>query len=511
MSSPENRASNPYGRISVFFLIISFWAGTVVMALELAGARLLMPLFGMGIQVWTVVIATSLGALAFGYWTGGKIADARPSVVTLALVLLLVEVSLVFVRIFGRCIPAVFQDFGLIAGACCSAFSILVAPLVLLGMVQPVLARLLLRTPTRTGRVVGCLMAAGTIGGIFGTVVTGLVLIPHLGISATLLVLVVGTLAVVAAVLSGARKWAVIFVVIVISILSIVTGWTFEYVAQSPGAMHILGEVESLYGHLEILEYRGTRALACNGIFQTVLPAGGLGISRGILVRGRDYIELIPYFRPDTRKALLIGVGAGLHELSLSLYGIEVHGVEIDPAVVRLASEYFDLASEVTVADARAFLVRDERRYDAVIIDAFLGGCPPEHLYTKEAFELVDEHLNPDGVLVVRLIGYPEHPAICAVARALKAVFPYVQAVRGGIGDEIQHVFIFAGRAALELGGSERIELGVYGFTGEELCDINTDGAALLTDDRTGLALLSSDLVAEHRRNSLRLRRKPLW
>ncbi len=163
------------------------------------------------------------------------------------------------------------------------------------------------------------------------------------------------------------------------------------------------------------------------------------------------------------------------------------------------------------MVDGRGFLVRDERRYDAVIIDAFLGGCPPEHLYTREAFELVDEHLNPDGVLVVRLIGHPEHPAICAVARTLKAVFPYVQAVRGGIGDEIQHVFIFASRAALKLEGSERIELVMYGFIGEELCDISTDGAALLTDDRTGLSLLSSDLVAEHRRNSLRLRRKPLW
>jgi len=511
MAGPENRASKPCGGMRFFFWVISFWAGTVVMGIELAGARLLMPLFGMGIQVWTVVIATSLGALAFGYWIGGKIADARPSVMTLAVILLLGAVSLVFVRFFGRDIPGVFQDIGFVFGAGCSAISILVAPLVLLGMVQPVLARLLVRTLTRTGRVVGGLMAAGTIGGIFGTVLTGLILIPYLGLSKTLLVLVVGTLAVVVALLSGAHQWKVTSIVVIIGVLSIVTGRIFEYYRQSPGAMHILEEVESLYGHLEVVEHQGTRALACNGIFQTVLPASGLGIAKGTLIRGRDYVELIPYFRPGTRKALLIGVGAGLHERALMMYRIEVRGVEIDPAVVRLAAEYFDLAAEVTVADGRAFLVRDERRYDAVIIDAFLGGSPPEHLYTKEAFELVDEHLNPDGVLVVRLIGYPEHPAICAVAKTLQAVFPYIQAVRSGIVNEIQHVFVFASRAVLELGSSERIKLGMYGFTGEELCDINTHGAAVLTDDRTGLALLSSDLVAEHRRNSLKLRRKPLW
>jgi len=148
------------------------------MAFELVGARLLMPLFGMGIHVWTVVIATSLAALAIGYWTGGKIADTRSSVITLAVVLLLAAVSLVFVRFSGRNIPAVFQNMPLVAGACCSAISILVAPLVLLGMVQPILARLLIRTVARTGKVVGGLMAVGTIGGIFGTALTGLILIP---------------------------------------------------------------------------------------------------------------------------------------------------------------------------------------------------------------------------------------------------------------------------------------------------------------------------------------------
>lgn len=511
MSSPENRASNLRGGMRFFFLVISFWAGAVVMALELTGARLLMPLFGMGVQVWTVVIATSLGALAFGYWIGGKIADARPSVVTLAVTLLLAGVSLVFVRVFGRDIPGVFQGVGHVGGACCSAIFILVAPLVLLGMVQPVLARLLVRTAAQTGTVVGGLMAAGSIGGIFGAVLTGLILIPHLGLSTTLLLLVIGTLAVTVGVLCVARQWTVTAAAIVIGVLGIVGGRTFKSGPQASGAMRVLEEVEGLYGDLEVLEYRGTRALACNGIFQTVLPTSSLGIARGTLIRGRDYVELIPYFRPGARKALLIGVGAGLHEQALTIYGIEVIGVEIDPAVIRLAAEYFDLAAEVTVADGRAFLVRDQQRYDAAIIDTFLGGTVPEHLYTKEAFELVDEHLNPDGVLVVRLIGYPEHPAICAVAQTLQIVFPHIQAVRSGIGNEIQHVFVFGSRAALELRGSERIKLGMYGFTGEELCDINTHGAAVLTDDRTGLALLSSDLVAEHRRNSLRLRRKPLW
>lgn len=273
----------------------------------------------------------------------------------------------------------------------------------------------------------------------------------------------------------------------------------------------MLEEVEGLYGHLEVLEYRGTRALVCNGIFQTVMPSFGLSIVRGTLIRGCDYIELIPYFRPEARTGLLVGVGAGLHNRVLMLYGIEVCGVEIEPAVIRLAEKYFDLAAEVDVMDGRAFLVRDQRQYDAIIIDAFLGGIPPEHLYTKEAFELVDEHLNRDGVVVVHLIGYPEQPAIQAVTRTVKEVFPYIVAVRSGIANELQDIFIFASQTTLELGGGERLKLSMYGFTGEEFCDINTHGAVLLTDDKSNLALLSSEFVAEHRRNSLKLRGESLW
>lgn len=511
MSNPANRAAKPRGGMKLFYLGTSFWAGTTVMAFELVGARLLMPLFGMGIQIWTIVIATSLAALAIGYWLGGKIIDARPSVITLAVVLLLATVSLVFVLVLGRNIPTVFENMSLVTGACCSAISIIAGPLLLLGMVQPVLARLLIRTADRTGTIVGSLMAAGTTGGIFGTVLTGLLLIPYLGLSKTLFILVVGMLAAAIAALSCTHKWTITVGAIIIGAPAIVAGWAVEQPPQPVGAMRVLEEVEGLYGHLEVLEYRGTRALVCNGIFQTVMPSFGLSIVRGTLIRGCDYIELIPYFRPEARTGLLIGVGAGLHNRVLMLYGIEVRGVEIEPTVIRLAKEYFGLAAEVNIMDGRAFLVRDQRRYDAVIIDAFLGGNPPEHLYTKEAFELVDEHLNRDGVLAVRLIGHPEQPAIQAVTRTVKEVFPYIVVVRSGIANDLQNVFLFASRTALELGGGERLELGMYGFTGEEFCDINIHDAALLTDDKSNLASLSDELVAEHRHNSLKLRREPLW
>jgi len=491
--------------------VVAFWAGAAVMAFELAGARLLMPAFGMGVEVWAVVIAASLGALAIGYAVGGKVIDVTPSHAAPAVVLLVASLSLLLVRITAPRVIRAFGEMSLTGGAFCSAAVVLGAPMLLLGTVPPMLARLLLAGTGRTGTVVGGLMAAGTTGGVVGTILTGLVLIPRLGISATLLVLAVGSAACSVVVVCAARPCKAKRL-LTITAVAISSGGTFlKCKPAAAGPMRVLAEVEGLYGHLEVLEHNGKRALLCNGIFHTLMPVSGLGMTRGTLIRGRDYVELIPYFRPGCRSALLIGVAGGLHEQALALHGITTHGVELEPAIVPLAAEYFGLAGKVTVGDARRFLLGNSERFDAIILDAFIGGSIPDHLFTMEAFRLMRAHLEAKGLLVVHLISTPTHLSTRAVARTLRSVFPQLTAVRTGFADQLQHVYLFASGTALELGDGEHLELRDYGFTDDQFCQIDTRNAPLLTDDKSPLALLSRDIVAEHRKRSLQLRRNPQW
>src|SRR5262245_22526949 len=53
-------------------------AGAAVTIVELTAVRVLQPFFGSTTLVWTNVIATSLAALACGYFLGGLLADRRP-------------------------------------------------------------------------------------------------------------------------------------------------------------------------------------------------------------------------------------------------------------------------------------------------------------------------------------------------------------------------------------------------------------------------------------------------
>ena len=71
-----------------------FLAGAAVMVLEILGTRIIGPHFGVGLYVWTSLITVTLVALAFGYWSGGVLADRRPSLTWFAGVLLAAAVAI---------------------------------------------------------------------------------------------------------------------------------------------------------------------------------------------------------------------------------------------------------------------------------------------------------------------------------------------------------------------------------------------------------------------------------
>jgi spermidine synthase len=129
---------------------------------------------------------------------------------------------------------------------------------------------------------------------------------------------------------------------------------------------------------------------------------------------------------------LIIGLGSGLVVKALAEARVRVDVVEIDPEVVRVARTYFGYSGSPVVADGRRYLQRSEKRWDIIFVDAFLGGSPPWQLYTREAFELYRDHLNPGGMVALNFIGShldPEQrPALEAVVATAREVFSNVDA-----------------------------------------------------------------------------------
>ena len=105
-----------------------------------------------------------------------------------------------------------------------------------------------------------------------------------------------------------------------------------------------------------------------------------------------------------------------------------------------IAERFFDLqpsAFHLFVQDGRYFLNTTRDRYDAVILDAFVGDSSPTHLMSREAFSAVKRVLTPDGVLVMNTFAdyfMPDDFVSTSLTRTLASVFPSVRVhgVRGG-------------------------------------------------------------------------------
>jgi spermidine synthase len=127
---------------------------------------------------------------------------------------------------------------------------------------------------------------------------------------------------------------------------------------------------------------------------------------------------------------LIIGLGAGIMGTKLVRDGIDVVVAEIDPDVVRLAREYFDFRGKAVIADGRRYLQRNDRKWDLIFIDAYLGSSPPWQLYTREAFALYRDRLSPGGAVIVNFIGShldsEQLGALEAVVSTARKVFPVV-------------------------------------------------------------------------------------
>jgi spermidine synthase len=171
-----------------------------------------------------------------------------------------------------------------------------------------------------------------------------------------------------------------------------------------------------------------------------------------------DYLLLAPLLRPGDIPPGCTGCcgepGTVAKQIT-EVYGpVPIDGVEIDPAIVALGREYFDMNEpnlRIHTTDGRAFLAGASEPYDWVIIDAYQGSDSPSHLVTVEFFEQLKRHLSPHGVLALNLAWWtPTDTALLQrLAAGVGAAFPRVYAITG----------ISSSSGAVLLAGSEEASL----------------------------------------------------
>ncbi|WP_303765507.1 spermidine synthase [Ruminococcus flavefaciens] len=395
-----------------YLYMTEFFAGMSVMAVELGASRLLAPYFSSSQIVWTIIIGTIMIAMALGNIYGGRSADknadpdklyGRKLIAAVWIAAVPFIGKLAIAGIAGLLVVTINTNF-LIWAAFITCMVVFVYPLFLLGTVTPSLVKYTVDSLDDSGRTVGTLGAANTIGSIIGTFVPTFISIPAVGTAVTFLIfagimLVIGLVYFISS-KRGAAKTAIA------SVLFIVCCFASPSMGFAFWEKGLTYEGESVYNYLQVKDDDENTYLSTNVLFgvQSVYVKSG-----ELSDMYYDYAMAAPLMTesPDTADILVLGMGTGTYAKQCLRYfsGAKAEGVEIDEKITDLAHKYFELPEDikVTTYDGRAFLAACDKKYDVIMVDAYQDITIPFQMSSVEFFTLVKDHLNEGGVMVVNM------------------------------------------------------------------------------------------------------------
>jgi spermidine synthase len=409
---------------------IVFISSACIMILELTAGRIVAPYVGVSLYTWTSIIGIVLAGISLGNYIGGRLADRWGSLRLLGLLFLLsglTSFGVLAVDLVGRRLPAgwpvILEILVLVA-------VLFFVPSTILGTISPVVAKLAVRDLAKTGRTVGKIYAAGTVGSIVGTFATGFVLIAWFG-TTTIVWGVALTLIGMALIFFWPGRWRAAAIAAALVVLVGLGG------AQAAGWLSSRCTLETNYFCIKVRDEER------NGNKVRVLVLDRLVHSYSSLedptqlVYGYEqlYAQLTRYWAEqgsDPRALFIGGGGYTFPRYVEAVYpGSEIDVIEIDPGVTQVAYALLGLDRDTAIRsfneDARLFMERaPDQGYDLIMGDAFNDFSVPYHLTTLEFNQRVQAWLDEGGLYLVNIIDSPRADFLRSYVGTLRQTFDYV-------------------------------------------------------------------------------------
>jgi spermidine synthase len=419
-------------------LAVVFLTGACLLVVEVLATRMLSPYFGNTIYTFSSVIGVVLASLSVGYAVGGRMADSNPDIHVFYRIIVLGGGCILILAGVNRAVLPLFGfAFSAQTGPLFMSLLLFSVPGFLLGTLSPYVIALRQQMTTEgVGGNSGSVFFWSTLGSIAGSLLSGFVLVPHLGISTTLvgtavLLLLLGA---VGPFLHGKGQKTLPLTILFIVVSLVAGGSLLLHPISAEGLVY---ETEGVYQNIRVIDsLRSGQPIRV--LYQDRNASSGIIPGSDELVfKYSEYFRLAPHVVGQPQRALVIGAGAFtvpktmLHEWPDTLVDV----VEIEPILEKIAQEYFGLQPDprlqTIIADGRRYLHDTDLRYDVIFGDAYSAHhSTPPHLMTVEFFELVSDRLTDDGVLVINFIGNLEDRSPSLLFSALHtvtSVFPHTR------------------------------------------------------------------------------------
>ena len=423
------------------FAVSSFCA----MAYVVLWTRILVSFLGNSTYAFSVTLTTLLLGIAVGNFLSSVLARRiRPFVNVFGLVLIGIGLSVVvLLPAFGN-LHGISKGFQAAFGVgrfweFFAGFSLMIVPTILIGASFPLIARVCSTTGSQSA-----IYPSSTIGALLGSLCTGFILIPLIGIHLTLL-LTAGLSAVIGCVLilryseksqifSGA---AIGGIILTVGVGLMVLLWGSSPPFLKNGTFWVQRASDTLIEHTETVDANITTFMDGQGIHRLYVDNDLVAdASRRGSVSHRIVAHLPLLLHPNPQHGLVLGFGGGVTSHTMTQHNVRVDAVENPKGLIETARKHFTgvnhniLDSSLfngTFNDERNYVLTTPKRYDVISIGAVhpLVSSHGSNLYTADFYRWCKRILTEDGIICQRipLKGLPE-THLKMIVRTFMEVFP---------------------------------------------------------------------------------------
>jgi spermidine synthase len=458
-------------------------SGFVAMLYEIVWTRLLALALGSSTHAFSLMLITFITGIAVGAGIVHRWKRLRRTMDAFAWAEMALALTLLVSMFFYEFIPYWFIElsgflvrkpetyflYEFLQALIC--FVVMLVPALCLGMTLPLVSRIATAELARTGRSVGTVFSVNTLGTVLGAAVTGLLLMPWLGMPRTLAVgIAVNALVAVVVLVRHNASWRRTALGLSPLLAALFVWWAGVQFNDTWQRVFTLGMWRGAAPPANLAEYR---AISKQAVMKMYRDGAGSTVSvHGYRQGTNDHLALkvngktdastandvstqllsghIPMLlRPQSQRALVIGLGSGMTCGAVMRHPTiqQLDAVEISPEVVegaRLFGPFNDRVLDnprvrLVIEDAKSFMLMTEQKYDIIISEPsnpWMAGV--SGVFTREYYETCRNHLLPDGLMAQWVQVYEtSDDALQTVLATYTSVFPYLSVWQGSIGDLI--------------------------------------------------------------------------
>ncbi|MFZ0821168.1 MAG: fused MFS/spermidine synthase [Candidatus Acidiferrales bacterium] len=401
-------------------------SGACALGAEVIWTRLMGMMLGATVYVFSIILAVFLAGLAIGSTGGAWLVRAvRPRLAlgwcqvllaaAIAWTAYMIADSLPYWPINPLLTISPWHTFQLDLVRCLWA---ILPPTILWGASFPLALASVASPGEDSGKVVGGIYAANTLGAIFGALITSLVLIPWIGTQdSQRVILALSALSALFVLVPFISKHKSLIGAAGLAASLVIAGLLTRWVDPIPGELiaygrrmainsgksHVLFTKEGRNSSVAITQWNdGAIEIDVNGHVEATTEIFDMKLQRMVG-------HLPALLHPNPKSVLGIGFGAGVSAGTFTTYpGIgHITVCEIEPVIPPISTRFFaqqdydvmdNPRTRIVYDDARHYVLTTTEKFDIIAsdpLDVFVKGTAA--LYSKEYFESVKQHLNPGG------------------------------------------------------------------------------------------------------------------